>query len=193
MLFIIFGWKTRTKEYGPTYPTECPHCTNDNYFHLLKARRWFSLFFIPLIPLSSASYNLVCPTCNASITLDKPAASQAKALADSTARYQNDEQTVNEYEHDLNAFETDIFGQRGGPTDVDKVNYADGTSASGSILRGLAALLFAVAILGTISGIEARNPNTVFTLLFMIPYLAIRYRDPNSTTVPFAGYVQRHA
>lgn len=193
MLFIIFGWKTRTKEYGPTYPAECPHCTNDNYFHLLKARRWFRLYFIPVLPLSSASYDLVCPTCNASIHLNGRAeASQAKDLATSAEAYHAGHQSVEEFERDLQAFETDVFQQRDGQIELDSRNYA-ATTNGGSVLRGLMALLFGFAVFGTFSGLANLNPTALVSALFMLPYLAIRYRDPDSTTIPLAGYIQKYA
>lgn len=190
MLFIIFGWKTRTKDYGETYPAECPHCENDNYLHLLKARRWFRLYFIPAIPLSRASYDLVCPTCNASMELDTRAhASQAKDLATKTKHYHHGTLSDSDYRDEIAAFESTALNADDGSTiEIDTANY-NGSHDSDQGLRILAALLFVVAILGTVSGALNANPLALVTALFMLPYLGLRYRDPASTTLPLAGYV----
>lgn len=188
LLFVIFGWPTKTKEYGATYPTECPHCSNDNYLHLLKSRKWFTLYFIPLIPLGRGSFDLVCPTCNASIRLDNRAEiKQAKELNSTAEAYHNDEIPVEEFQRELTAFETDVFANPDGPERVDSQTYE---GASGSIIRTLCALLFAFAVFTTVFGIAELNPAALVYALGALPYLAIRYRDPASTTIPLAGYVE---
>lgn len=192
MLFIIFGWPRRTKEYGPTYPAECPHCNNDNYFHLLKSRRWFSLYFLPLVPLGFVSYGLICPICNAGVELDGRAeAKQAKHLATATDEYHNDVLPVGEYKHELQAFEADVFPDSGGiiPEDIQRQPLENESSR---LLRPLLALLFAFALMTTTLGAVNLNPGAVlFGLLFTLPYLAVRYRDSDSTTVPLAGVLKK--
>ncbi|MEM9464918.1 MAG: hypothetical protein AAGA90_06080 [Actinomycetota bacterium] len=48
---LIWGWKTRTKVLG-TGTFYSPALGADGPYELVEARRWFTLFFIPLIPLS---------------------------------------------------------------------------------------------------------------------------------------------
>lgn len=73
---IIFGFSGRTKDLGEAVPTECPRCHNQVFFHLMTRTRWFSLFFIPLIPYSSR-HLLVCPICGYAA----PAEGEARELA----------------------------------------------------------------------------------------------------------------
>lgn len=187
LLFVIFGWPTKTKEYGATYPTECPHCSNDNYLHLLKSRKWFTLYFIPLLPLGTASYDLVCPTCNASIGLKSRAEiKQAKRLNTAASDYHNENLSAEDFKRELSAFEADVFENPNGPVSVDSQNYQ---GASGSIIRTLTAIAFAFALFTTVFAITELNPGALVYALFAVPYLAIRYRDPASTTIPFAGYM----
>lgn len=187
LLFVIFGWPTKTKEYGATYPTPCPHCSNDNYFHLLKSRKWFTLYFIPLLPLGRASYDLVCPTCNASINLNSRAEiQQAKELNTATADYHEEKLSTENYKRELKAFETDVFKNPNGPETVDSPTYE---GASGSVVRTLLAIVFVFAVFTTVFGAINLNPSALVYALGALPYLAVRYRDPASTTMPFAGYV----
>lgn len=43
---------------------ECPGCLNHSNWNLLRIDRHISVFFIPIIPLISASYKLKCESCN---------------------------------------------------------------------------------------------------------------------------------
>ncbi len=192
MLFIIFGWKTRMKEYGATYPTRCPHCSNDIYFHLIKSRRWFKLYFIPVLPLGFASHDLVCPTCHASLHLDGRAeAKQAKQLTKATNTYQEELMGVNEYKRELRAFEVGVFGSEGGPMTVDSTKFQAGNGGGSDLLfRGLMALLFVFSLLTCVIGISELNLAGIACGILMLPYLAIRYLDPDSTTLPLAGVVK---
>ncbi|WP_128478071.1 zinc ribbon domain-containing protein [Halorussus pelagicus] len=191
MLFIIFGWSHRTKEYGPTYPMECPHCSNESYFHLLKYRRWFSLYFIPLIPLGFGSYDLVCPVCSSSIELDGRAeATQAKQLSSAAEDYQDGKLTTGEFDHELQAFEADVFSDVAA-RDIKRQPYGDGDS---KIFRPLMALLFVFATIVAVQSAVSLYPGSfALGVLCMLPYLVIRYRDPESTTVPFASILKNRS
>ncbi|MDX1622291.1 MAG: hypothetical protein R3320_14945 [Nitriliruptorales bacterium] len=63
-MFVIFGMKTRDK----TVDEGQFHCPNEGgtrpYEHK-QARRWFSLFFIPLIPLDKQGERVRCRSCGA--------------------------------------------------------------------------------------------------------------------------------
>ena len=43
---------------------ECPVCLNISNWNLLRIDRHIALYFIPIIPLISASYKLKCASCN---------------------------------------------------------------------------------------------------------------------------------
>lgn len=62
---IIYGWGRRTtKDEGPSRTYTCSNCRNVNRFKLLTVRKWFTLFFIPLIPYETKHLE-VCPICRA--------------------------------------------------------------------------------------------------------------------------------
>ncbi|WP_049970799.1 zinc ribbon domain-containing protein [Haladaptatus cibarius] len=191
MLFIIFGWSARTKEYGPTYPIECPHCENANYFHLLKHRRWFSLFFIPLIPLGFGTYDLVCPICNVSFELDGRAeAKQAKQLSGAAEHYESDKISKEEFDHELQAFETDVISDIS-VEDLKPQPYG-GDGVIDKLFRPMMALLFFFATITTVfSAIGLQVGMFLVSVICMLPYLAIRFNDPDSTTVPIVGLVRK--
>ncbi|WP_432404341.1 zinc ribbon domain-containing protein [Wukongibacter sp. M2B1] len=67
---IIIGLGRRTvKNYGPQKENYCDHCNNISNWELRKYTRWFTLFFIPVIPYSTKKV-LVCPICGSAIELD---------------------------------------------------------------------------------------------------------------------------
>ncbi len=68
---IIYGWGRRTsKEVGQSRTYTCPNCRNVNRFRLTTVRKWFTLFFIPLIPYETSHLEL-CPICRAGRKIGK--------------------------------------------------------------------------------------------------------------------------
>lgn len=63
-MFVIFGIKSRKKtiEQGRFH---CPNEGGTRPFRHQQARRWFSLFFIPLIPLGKQGEWVQCLSCGA--------------------------------------------------------------------------------------------------------------------------------
>jgi uncharacterized Zn-finger protein len=59
---ILFGWRVfyRTIAQGIFH---CPRCDADRKYRHRRGRRWFTLFFIPVIPLNSAGEDVQCTTC----------------------------------------------------------------------------------------------------------------------------------
>src|SRR5947208_436266 len=56
-IFIVFGWRTIcTREFGvePLRAT-CPGCREEAELVSLLRRRWFTLFFLPVVPLEPAA------------------------------------------------------------------------------------------------------------------------------------------
>lgn len=67
---IIYGWKTRKKEWGNTItPYQCTHCQNANHFLKLSLQEWFTLFFLPIFPIGRKKKHMVCPVCQAAYNL----------------------------------------------------------------------------------------------------------------------------
>jgi hypothetical protein len=62
-MLIIFGWRVRFKTVAQGV-FFCPSCGGDRHYSLQQARRWFTLFFIPVIPLGHVGDQFVhCDTC----------------------------------------------------------------------------------------------------------------------------------
>lgn len=118
---IIFGWPKKTKEYGPAYPLYCDHCRNDTIYHYLKQRRWFSLFFIPVLPLSRSKHYLACDVCGASLELDEnDERNLAKQATKITESYLADAMSEAEYFEDIDRLydESELFtGTTSAPED----------------------------------------------------------------------------
>jgi len=63
-MFILFGTRGMNKEMGATKISyHCNNCNNDNFFKVTRLRRYFTLFFIPIFPVSS-KYFVHCPICD---------------------------------------------------------------------------------------------------------------------------------
>jgi hypothetical protein len=59
---IIFGFRVlyRTTAQGVFF---CPRCGAGRQYQLRVGRRWFTLFFIPVIPLNKVGGFVQCPAC----------------------------------------------------------------------------------------------------------------------------------
>lgn len=68
-MFIIFGTKTRFKTLsaGEFF---CPQCRAKRAYELRQARNWFTLYFIPLIPLNMLGEMVTCQTCGTNFQPD---------------------------------------------------------------------------------------------------------------------------
>ncbi|MCB2219145.1 MAG: zinc ribbon domain-containing protein [Bacteroidetes bacterium] len=63
MMLIIFGVGHKTyNNRSFRDATYCFHCHNTSRWLLSKITTWFSLFFIPVIPVKTA-YGELCPIC----------------------------------------------------------------------------------------------------------------------------------
>src|SRR4051812_26720635 len=61
-MLILFGWRSRASVIGHgTFL--CPHCGADRSYSHKRLRRWFTLFFIPVIPLKTLGEYVECDTC----------------------------------------------------------------------------------------------------------------------------------
>lgn len=86
---IIFGYKVRDKDYGAAYPVACPNCHNEVMYRGYKARRWFHIYWIPLIP-GKATRMLTCPTCDSGIEIDKDELRLVKEIAEKVKAHDDD-------------------------------------------------------------------------------------------------------
>jgi hypothetical protein len=109
--FIIFGWPLREKDYGAAYPHYCTRCENQTISHLFKQRRWFSLFFIPVIPLSRGRYWMLCEICGAGNELSRSQAKAAKPMVEATRAYANGNLSREAYVQRIQGLEPEVFDE----------------------------------------------------------------------------------
>jgi hypothetical protein len=80
-LLIIFGLRVFYRTIGQgTF--HCQRCGGDREYRLLAGRRWFTLFFIPVIPLAKVGEHVRCAVCGTryrSDVLSLPTAAQMQA------------------------------------------------------------------------------------------------------------------
>jgi zinc-ribbon family len=62
-MLLIFGMRNRSHQHGPCVAASCPRCHNEVVLVYLVVTRWFTLFFIPVIPTSKRRM-LMCPICS---------------------------------------------------------------------------------------------------------------------------------
>lgn len=61
---IIWGFRARNKRLDGGH-FHCPNEGGDRDYDLMEARRWFTLFFIPLLPLKVLGQFVACRSCDA--------------------------------------------------------------------------------------------------------------------------------
>jgi hypothetical protein len=80
-VIIVWGFRTfyRTFARGEFF---CPRCGGDRSYRMRRARRYFTLFFIPLIPLQNRGTYVQCDVCRTNYTeavLTRPTSGQLSA------------------------------------------------------------------------------------------------------------------
>ena len=100
---IIFGYRGgKRKDLGEALPVRCPRCNNATFYRYMTVTSWFSLFFIPVIPLKRRDY-LVCPVCTRALELRKDQREMASRLVELTTRYRAGEIAEADYQAQLRA------------------------------------------------------------------------------------------
>jgi hypothetical protein len=61
-MLLIWGWRSLLKVLG-IGEFHCPRCQMDTTYHLVYPRRWFTMFFIPLVPLQWGEKFVECQRC----------------------------------------------------------------------------------------------------------------------------------
>ncbi len=63
-MFIIWGTRVMNKVLGYfNQPYKCGRCNNVSNFKLIRQRKWFTLFWIPIFPIGTKHF-FGCPVCN---------------------------------------------------------------------------------------------------------------------------------
>lgn len=72
-MLVIWGWTTMRRMLGEGV-FDCP-VGHRSHFHRIQLRRWFTFFFIPVVPLGIVGDHVVCNTCGTAFDgnmLDRP-------------------------------------------------------------------------------------------------------------------------
>jgi hypothetical protein len=88
VFFLIWGWKVRFKTLS-TGVFFCPRCGGDRPYELRLAKRWFHLYYIPVIPAKELGRQVKCGVCTTSFTeaaLARPTSGQLSSLLIDAAR-----------------------------------------------------------------------------------------------------------
>ncbi len=87
-MLVIWGFRVRGRMVG-SGTFFCPSCGGDRPYVHKQARRWFTLFFIPLIPLKEMGEYVECQTCRATFqpsVLQLPTTAGLQTMLVSTTR-----------------------------------------------------------------------------------------------------------
>lgn len=84
---IIFGTKAKTQTLR-TGKFMCPRCQQERAYSYKKAKRYFSIYFIPIIPLDDMGEFVECDTCGMTYAPEVLSMRVAKPQPD-VARYLN--------------------------------------------------------------------------------------------------------
>jgi hypothetical protein len=63
-VLLLWGWRSLLKVLG-VGEFHCPRCQADRNYQLVRPRRWFTFFFIPVIPLKWGETFVQCSVCKA--------------------------------------------------------------------------------------------------------------------------------
>lgn len=66
-MFVIWGWRTFLAIIG-TGQFSCPACRGDAEYKHVRPRRWFTVFFLPVIPLEHLTPYVTCTRCSSTYT-----------------------------------------------------------------------------------------------------------------------------
>jgi zinc-ribbon family len=66
---IIFGTRVRHKTLS-TGQFYCPNCKTQRNYDLRRARNYFALYFIPIIPMNTVGEYVTCQTCSTNFNPD---------------------------------------------------------------------------------------------------------------------------
>lgn len=101
-MIIIFGTRNLTKNYGVVNEIECHNCHNKKFWSYIKTRLWFTLFWIPVIPLGGAKHYILCPVCNSAIILEGSDREKYEKMAKLNSDFLNGKVSEEEYREQIN-------------------------------------------------------------------------------------------
>lgn len=84
-MILFFGWRIVFRSIGRG-SFHCPHESADRDYRLRAARRWFHLFWVPVIPLKRFGEVVECEACQSRYEVDVLRIPTAASIADGIAR-----------------------------------------------------------------------------------------------------------
>jgi len=82
-VIFIWGWRAVSLLLGTGF-FHCPHCQADSEYKHLRSRRWFTVFFLPVIPLNKLGEHVLCQRCASTFrmaVLDYPTLGQLSHMS----------------------------------------------------------------------------------------------------------------
>jgi len=70
-MILIFGTKRKFKNLGTLENCHCSRCNNTSDWNFMEYRDWFTLFWIPVFPISARKEYLECPICHQAYDVPK--------------------------------------------------------------------------------------------------------------------------
>jgi hypothetical protein len=107
-MFILFGWRKMQKLYGKVFTQSCGHCSNESDWYLAAITTWFTLFFIPIIPMSTERY-LICSICKDEKELTKEEFNYWHEIIDLNKSREEGNITEEEYKQKTDDLKSDYF------------------------------------------------------------------------------------
>ena len=74
-MFIIWGSRHSSKVLAEIGHFNCSHCHNTVPFNFVKHIDWFTLYFVPIIPMHT-EYWAECPICSYGLEIEKKRAKE---------------------------------------------------------------------------------------------------------------------
>jgi hypothetical protein len=102
-MLLIFGMRNRAHQHGPCVAASCPRCHNEVVLAYLVVTRWFTLFFVPLIPFGKRRM-LICPICSWQREVPKESEHLALEMIGITSQWKAQQLGDAEYGQRVDAF-----------------------------------------------------------------------------------------
>jgi hypothetical protein len=103
-MLLIFGMRNRAHQHGQCVAASCPRCHNEVVLTYLVVTRWFTLFFVPLIPIGGRRRMLICPICSWQREVPKGSEHLALEMIDITSQWKAHQLGDAEYAKRVEAF-----------------------------------------------------------------------------------------
>ena len=70
-MIIVYGTKNKIKNLGIVGKYECSRCNNISDLQFMSSQQWFTLFWIPIFPISKKQKFMQCPICHQNYQVPK--------------------------------------------------------------------------------------------------------------------------